>query len=194
MNSTFKNTLIFVMGAAVGSAVTWKLIKTKYEQIAQEEIDSVKERYSTRTPVKPKKEKETAPEKDAPAIVKDNDEVTKYAKKLHELGYTDYSTSSDKTEDKSASGDRPYVITPESFGEFGDYRTESLYYYTDGVLADKDDEIFEDIEQNIGSDFASYFGEHEDDSVHIRNDRLKIDYEILLSQRSYAEVTIHRPI
>ena len=194
MNSTFKNTLIFVMGAAVGSAVTWKLIKTKYEQIAQEEIDSVKERYSKKAPVKPKKEKEATSEKDAPAIVKDTDEVTKYAKKLHDLGYTDYTTSSDKNEVKSASGDRPYVITPESFGEFDDYQTESLYYYTDGVLADRDDEIFEDVEEHIGSDFSSYFGEHEDDYVHIRNDKLKIDYEILLSQKSYAELTIHRPI
>ena len=39
----FKNVLIFAAGAAIGSAVTWKLIKTKYEQIANEEIESVKE-------------------------------------------------------------------------------------------------------------------------------------------------------
>lgn len=193
MNSTFKNTLIFVMGAAVGSAVTWKLIKTKYEQIAQEEIDSVKERYSKKEPVKPKKEKVAAPD-EAPTIAKDNQEVARYAKQLHDLGYTDYTTKSDKSENTSVSGYRPYVITPESFGEFDDYRTESLYYYTDGVLADVDDDIFEDIDEHIGSDFASYFGEHEQDSVHIRNDKLKIDYEILLSQRAYSEVTANSPI
>ena len=29
---------IFVAGATIGSAVTWKVIKNKYEQITQEEI------------------------------------------------------------------------------------------------------------------------------------------------------------
>lgn len=38
--------LMFAVGAAVGSAVTWKFVKTKYEQIAQEEIDSVKDEYA----------------------------------------------------------------------------------------------------------------------------------------------------
>ena len=35
--------LIFSVGAAIGSVITWKLVKTKYERIAQEEIDSGKE-------------------------------------------------------------------------------------------------------------------------------------------------------
>ena len=35
--------LLFVSGACVGSVVTWKLIEKKYQQIAQEEINSVKE-------------------------------------------------------------------------------------------------------------------------------------------------------
>ena len=43
MKDTLNNVLIFAVGAAIGSAVTWKLLKTKYERIAQEEIDSVKE-------------------------------------------------------------------------------------------------------------------------------------------------------
>ena len=192
MNSTFEKMLIFVMGAAVGSAITWKLIKTKYEQIAQEEIDSVKERYSKKESVKPKKEK-AAPDEES-TVSKGNKEVAEYAKKLHDLGYTDYTTKSDKSENVSVSGDKPYVITPESFGEFDDYRTESLYYYTDGVLADVDDDIFEDVHEHIGSDFASYFGEHEQDAVHIRNDKLKIDYEILMSQKAYSEVAGNSPI
>ena len=45
-----KNALIniatFAIGAAVGSVATWKLLKTKYENIAQEEIDSVKEAFA----------------------------------------------------------------------------------------------------------------------------------------------------
>ena len=47
MNSTLSKVLIFAAGAAIGSAVTWKLIKEKYERIAQEEIDSVKEVFKS---------------------------------------------------------------------------------------------------------------------------------------------------
>ena len=38
----------FIAGAAVGSIVTWQFLKTKYEEIAQEEIDSVKQTYAKR--------------------------------------------------------------------------------------------------------------------------------------------------
>lgn len=38
---------LFAAGAAIGSVATWKLVKTKYEQIAQEEIDSVKDEYAS---------------------------------------------------------------------------------------------------------------------------------------------------
>ena len=46
MNSTLKGVLIFVLGAAAGSLATWKLIEKKYKDIAQEEIDSVKDTFS----------------------------------------------------------------------------------------------------------------------------------------------------
>ena len=46
MKTALSNFIIFATGAVIGSVVTWKIIKTKYEQIAQEEIDSVKEVFS----------------------------------------------------------------------------------------------------------------------------------------------------
>ena len=38
----------FILGAASGSAVTWYSVKKKYEEIAQREIDSVKEVFAKR--------------------------------------------------------------------------------------------------------------------------------------------------
>ena len=35
--------MIFLAGGAIGSVITWKLVKTKYETIANEEIDSMRE-------------------------------------------------------------------------------------------------------------------------------------------------------
>ena len=34
MNSSIKNLFIFAVGAAIGSTVTWKLVKDKYERLA----------------------------------------------------------------------------------------------------------------------------------------------------------------
>ena len=48
MNDILNKAFIFAAGAIIGSAVTWKIVKTKYEQIANEEIESVKERFRNR--------------------------------------------------------------------------------------------------------------------------------------------------
>lgn len=83
---------------------------------------------------------------------------------------------------------KPYIISPEEFGESGNYTQISLTYYSDGVLADDEDEIIEDIDDTVGEDFADHFGDYEDDSVFVRNDRLRCDYEILKDNRSYHDV------
>ena len=43
-----KEFIVFAAGAAIGSVITWKVLKDKYEKLAQEEIDSVKEAFSRR--------------------------------------------------------------------------------------------------------------------------------------------------
>lgn len=48
MNSKRWVLLAFIAGAGIGSVCTWQLLKRKYEQIAQEEIDSVKAAYAAR--------------------------------------------------------------------------------------------------------------------------------------------------
>lgn len=88
---------------------------------------------------------------------------------------------------------KPYIISPEEFGEFEDYERISLSYYADQVLADEDDEKVEDVDNVIGLESLTHFGEFEDDSVFIRNDRLRCDYEILLDQRTYSDVIKQRP-
>lgn len=88
---------------------------------------------------------------------------------------------------------KPYVISPDEFGEFEDYERISLSYYADQILADEDDEKVEDVDNVVGLESLTHFGEFEDDSVFVRNDRLKCDYEILLDQRTYSDVIKQRP-
>lgn len=192
MNKT-KNFMMFVLGVAVGSVVTWWYVEKKYEQIAQDEIDSVKEVFSKR---------ETEFTEDTEVQIKaDNAKkkpsVIEYAAWLRKRGYTNYSDMVDEkpeeVKEEPMSVDKPYVIAPEEFGELDDYETISLTYYADQILADDNDVIVDDIEDVVGFDSLNSFGEYEDDSVFVRNDRLKCDYEILLDQRKYSDVIKRRP-
>ena len=184
---------MFLAGATVGAAATWLCIKRHYEQIAQEEIDSVKAAFAERKPVianiaKDEKSNEKQEENQHKAdIAKLKPDLVNYAAKLQEEGYTNYTEHSKKnTEEKK---DEPYVISPDDYGENDNYMQISLVYYSgDGVLADDEDEVIKDIEDIVGEDFTEHFGEYEDDSVFIRNDRQRCDYEILRDNRSFSDV------
>lgn len=199
MNNKFVSFLTFVMGAAVGSAATWQYVKKKYEQIAQDEIDSVKEVFSKKdfTPVN-----EPDDIRNKANQAKEKLGVAEYAARLQEHGYTNYSNmeanvknTSNKKEEESEpmAVDKPYVIEPEEFGEIDEYERISLSYYSDNILADDNDELVEDVDTIVGVESLSRFGEFEDDSVFVRNDRLKCDYEILLDQRRYSDVIKRKP-
>jgi len=192
MNKTI-NFMMFVLGVAVGSVVTWKYVEKKYERIAQDEIDSVKEVFSKRTAEIAKDAEDRIKADNA----KEKPNIIEYAAGLRKLGYINYSDMVDEkpeeVKEEPMSVDKPYVIAPDEFGELDDYDTISLTYYADQILADDNDEIVEDIEDVVGFESLNAFGEYEDDSVFVRNDRLKCDYEILLDQRKYSDVVNRKP-
>ena len=92
--------------------------------------------------------------------------------------------------EKPGDSDTPFIITPEEFGELDDYTTISLTYFADNVLADENDEKISDydIESMIGSESLEHFGDYEDDSVFVRNDKLKCDYEILKDNMRWVDI------
>lgn len=182
--SKFSNLVVFVVGAAVGSAVTWKLVKTKYEQIAQEEIDSVKEAFSKRFIPE---DSNGVQENEGPQMTLDE-----YAEKLKEMKYANDLAMAEKEKkgvtDADMNKNEPYVISPEEFGELDGYDAISLNYFADGVLTDDWDNEIEDVDDMVGLDSLNHFGEYEDDSVFVRNDRDKVDYEILLDSRNFSDL------
>ena len=172
MNKIF----IFTLGVAVGSVVTWKLVKDKYARIAQEEIDSVKEVFSRRNkPEEPVEEKDEEP-------VPEPEEVAEYKSIINNCGYS-------VVERVETMHDKPYVIEPEIFGEDPDYETISLTYYADGVLTDENNCIIDpgEIESLIGEESLDHFGEYEDDSVFVRNEERKTGSEILAVPGNYDD-------
>jgi hypothetical protein len=180
----------FIFGAAVGSAITWKIATTKYDQILQDELNNlydelkhnsndakepieqiVRERYSEHTTEKP--------------------DLMAYKQKIKETGYTGDDTIEE--EGGSDMGDKPYVISPDEYGDADGYDCESLTYYADGVLTDDWDHPIEDVEAIVGVESLEHFGDNEgdEDSVFVRNDRYKTDYEILRDNRKFSEIPKH---
>lgn len=189
--SKLKGFMIFAVGAAAGAVVTWKYLKTTYEQIAQEEIDSVKAVFMNKEHME-KSETENKSKKTESTDEKPN--MMDFAGKVKKKDYVDYSNlNEDDAMTVRKKVEKPYVITPDEFGEFEAYTKISLTYYADKVLADENDEIVEDVEGVVGFESLNHIGEYENDSVHVRNDRLKCDYEILLDQRNYSEVLETKP-
>ena len=181
-NNILTKIVIFAAGAAIGSAVTWKMLRDKYAEIAKEEIKSVKEMYSNKK--KESKEKSDVDPEENKNKKLTLDELQRYKKFLENIKYSN-------TEKEDENMNRPYVISPEEFGE-NDYDTESLTLYADGVLTDDMDNKIEDVEGMVGEDSLNHFGEYEDDSVFVRNDKYKTDYEILLDTRKFSDVSKKR--
>lgn len=192
MKFTLSNALTFIVGAAIGSIVTWKFVEEKYKKIADEEIASVKEVFSKRN------NSITVGQ----VAVKEKPTLEEMAELLKQQGYTDYSTAvnekNKQSENKEKGGSdmtkKPYVITPEDFGWEDGYDTISLTYYADGVLTDDFDEVVEDIDKLVGEDSLTHFGEYEDDSVFVRNEVLKTDYEILRDLSNYSDEHPTQPV
>lgn len=167
-----KKLLYFVTGAAVGSLVTWKLVKDKYEKIANEEIQSVKEALSN-------KAKSSEHETEQTADNKSDKLATEYSNIIKENHYTN-------EEEKSDVIDKPYMIDGSEFGLFSDYETITLQYFSDGVLTDDLDDPVDNPEEIVG-DVKSYFERVDEDCVFVRNDSRKCDYEILKYPERYDE-------
>lgn len=190
MNITWNKVLWFTAGAVVGVIATSNYFKTKYERIAQEEIDSVKRAFSA-----PQQSEPTEADTEEEIIVKpDPEEVTAYNEIISTQGYGSATTAPVDPIGKEVKGVRkPYVISPAEFDTEDDYEVYSLTYYADGVLTDEQDNPVENVDDMVGRDSLNHFGEYEDDAVHVRNEGMQCDFEILRDLRNYSDVFRNGP-
>ena len=192
MNSKFINVLVFAAGAAIGSAVTWRIVKTRYDRIIAEEIESVKEAFADADTVvadesvEPNTDdedrREVSPKQINWADLEDLDEdedMVEYSRLVKNY-----------TNEKGGArimANEPKVISPYDFGELDGYHQVELTYYADGILEDDEYNIVEDGDELLGPDALNSFGEYEEDSVFVRNDHLRTDFQILRDYRTYEE-------
>lgn len=201
MNCKLFSVVSFAVGAAIGSAVTWKLVKSKYEQIAQEEIDDVRVYYKKKLEAFEEDETEELPQNNDTTptgytkLTNDKPDIMEYAAIIKNLGYAD--REDDQVEDEEekyveeeedSMKDEPYVISAEEFDEIG-YDTETLTYFADGVLTDWYNEPVDNPDEMVGSETLAKFDELADgDTVFVRNDNHATDYEIQRDYRNYKDV------
>lgn len=184
MKGTLSKIFIFTAGAITGSVLTWRVLKPYYEKLANEEIESVKESFKERysgddTDIscdEPEKPNDRPINNEKDAFDKMKEEYKNITK-----AYTDDEEVTDLSK-------KPYVIPPEEFGERDGYDAETLTYYADGVLTYDTGEVVEDVDDVVGLGFETHFGEYEDDSVHVRNEKYETDYEILRDLQNYSDV------
>jgi len=176
MNSAIKTLLAFAAGCGLGYLVAAKTLSDKYDRRAQEEINAVKDAL--------RKRHEGVSENDSESSTQS---VREYEERVVGLGYSQPT--------RPEKDPAPYVISPDMFGNRDNYEQITLTYYSDGVLTGDDDRPIADdmIEQTIGKESLQHFGEHDEDTVLVRNERLKVDYEVVKEYISYKDFLSDQP-
>ena len=183
----------FIAGAAVGSGITWLHLRKKHE----EEIESVKETFTKHYDLLPAtKDEEDEPEEFLGMKIEEDEEVIDEEESDEEYFIREDMSEYDEiietekystTSTHQSYANRPYVITPDEFGELDDYETSGASYYADSILADdRGNQMI--LDDTIGERNLHYFGEYEEDMLYVRNPVTKIDYEVYLDFRKYSEV------
>lgn len=216
MNSYIKETLIFVVGAAIGSLATYKLVEEKYKKLSQDEIKSVKNMYAKKsidlTPIDRNAKKHDW-EKDEIVEEPMAHNVTQlYSKRNREdvIDYDKFTANVNKAKpvepepfveseeegepviETTKSDKAPHVISLSDFDSEDEYDKIEYILYDDGVLADDTDEIINPLTL-INEDLIALFDESGEDAIYIRNDHLETDYEITRDGHTYSEITGNDP-
>ena len=154
-----------------GSVVTWEVVKYKFDLGPYEDIIE-----------------EGGSENSELTSVEGIEGVKKNAKNIIETQeYVAYNKSEEKEDDESMNNTGPYVITPDEY-DCSEYEPTTLNYYSDGVLTDIYDNKIDDIDEMVGLESLEHFGEYEDDTVYVRDDSKKVDYEILRNSEEYYDL------
>lgn len=180
-----------LLGAGAGVGVSAVFLKQKYQQQADEEIASVRNSFLAEAD-KRKKEREELEEmqKKAEAAMKQYATETKEEPKGKVVVNRDTG---------SVTYVRPYVISPMVFADpvnSKGYGNSTLKYYTDGAVVDEDEHplTMEELDDLVGREALTHFGEFgEYDSVCVRNERMKTDFQILQMAGSWAEAIRKHP-
>lgn len=175
--SKIKGLLIFAAGAVAGTVAGIGISKRHFEAIAAQEINEVRDYYR-------KANKELEEQKEEQKEEQENSKKEEVVEETIEeynniIKHGNYVTTEEIDEEDDYSDDEPYIIDPSEFGNNGNYATQTCTYFADGVLVDDVDEVIEDPETLVGNLHVDIFRDFDATSVYVRNDWMKMDFEIL---------------
>lgn len=199
--------LAFIGGVAVGYFSAVYFLNEKYEKRYNEDVKSTIEAFSLKS--KDKDIKDNEEHKDV-NITKISDEeiinkVKDYAKVIKNMDYSSKYTVVDENEEEKEEEvlepiiehddvqTEPFLISESEFGLYDDYGIVQWNYFSDGVLTDEYDEVVTDITNTIGELANKEIRETVENAIYVRNDRLKLDYEILKNEGTYSELLDEKP-
>lgn len=196
-------------GAAVTAFLLTKQLEAKYQAISEEEIAEARlfykrlhkveefsdpisalEQYASRVD-----ELGYSPEGKAQAVEEelireDVEAAAEEVQNIFELGEGE-SGFDYEAEVRMRKPERPYLITSQEHDENEDEFEQSTltYFEGDDVLLDSRDKPIPDPDMIVGDDNLLRFGVGSGDPkvVYVRNERLKMDFEILKSEGKYTE-------
>lgn len=175
-----KNVLIFVAGAVIGSVVTARLVKEKYEKIAEDEIADMRDYYNEK--IKKKISDKSEEKSSTEATDEEKEEydkiITDYNKAFVSSEETKQVVESVEEDEEDDEEESIYIINPQEFGMPDDYETAFLNYYTDGYVTDEFDDVIEDPERLIGKEALGNIGKFTEGLIHVRNESEMTDFEI----------------
>lgn len=200
MNNFFKNTLVFVAGFASGVAATY-LVATHY--LGLEWVDDEQEGYD---PSGMDDNDSSLSESDANTgegvavndekykSIEDNEDFVDYTKYANE--YVTKSNEPDSVKEVHVFDDnnvdaKPEIIPSNEYGIDTEYSEIELRFYLDSQLITDDWDIpLENMEDTVGPMVLPQMCENPDDTVYVRNDRLKAYYEIVPMSYDYPGIPV----
>ena len=187
-----KNVLIFLAGAGVGAGATWYFVKKHYEKVADEEINDVVTRFKAYRDQLEEMHKGVPDENPNPNYEGNSrrNNVVNMEKPVHSDSEEELSNGIIDNPTGNNEGVAPYIISEEEFGELEDYDQKTLFwYYRDNILATDEDLEVEDKFTTIGDALEEFKKDKYLERVLVRNDQDETDYEILISEKHFYEVT-----
>jgi len=175
MNKNIGMMVTFVAGIVIGVSATYRIASQKYNNIANEEIQSVIDRFSNRQPIDDAQDIVEASDEEASNMEKvvekkqsrpinTKNDILEYKNNVARIGYdkvdkkpekpTKATKNTNKKKGETVKEMTPekkeddliYIITPDEFNTLDGFKTATLYYSSDNYVIDSDYEPLSDTE------------------------------------------------
>lgn len=193
-----------LIGAGIGYIVAEKRLAARFDKRLKTETEEMREFYTIH-------EKKYPTPQDAAADLIGASLLTVEEKEAQRVEYNkitkEYKPEDDPEEelaieaevgavlasnvfDDQTNRDKPYIITQEDFmqNQLGYEQGQLTYYELDEVLTDERETVIENIDETIGEKNIQFgIGSSDVNVVHVRNEKLRMDFELVRSESSYAK-------